>query len=62
MYILFTGAGEIYTSEKNGSDETGDGSQEKPFKSILQAMRCAGTEPFPQIYVDGKADDKVNCL
>nr|CAG4647750.1 EOG090X030S [Moina brachiata]SVE92907.1 EOG090X030S [Moina brachiata] len=55
---LQIGAGEIYTSEKNGSDETGDGSQEKPFKSILQAMKSAGTEPFPQIYVDGKADDK----
>lgn len=28
--------GEIYTSEATGSDETGDGSQEKPFKTILR--------------------------
>lgn len=48
--------GEIYTSEKNGSDENGDGTQTKPFKTILQAMRHAGKEPFPVIYVDGKED------
>lgn len=28
--------GEIYTSEATGNDETGDGSQEKPFKTILR--------------------------
>lgn len=28
--------GELYTSEKLGSEESGDGSQEKPFKSIIQ--------------------------
>ncbi|XP_045770214.1 asparagine--tRNA ligase, cytoplasmic [Maniola jurtina] len=50
---------ELYTSEKNGSDETGDGSSEKPFKTILQAMRHAGKEPFPTIYVDSKDDSKV---
>lgn len=47
---------ELYTSEKKGNDETGDGTKEKPFKSILQAMRKAGKEPFPVIYVDGKND------
>ena len=26
----------IYTSEKEGSDETGDGSALKPFKTVLQ--------------------------
>jgi hypothetical protein len=26
----------VYTSEKNGSDENGDGSEEKPFKTPLQ--------------------------
>ncbi|EEB11415.1 asparaginyl-tRNA synthetase, cytoplasmic, putative [Pediculus humanus corporis] len=51
-----TSADEIYTSETRGSDETGDGSEQKPFKSILQAMRKAGKEPFPKIYVDGKGD------
>lgn len=48
----------IYTSEKNGHDESGDGTEQKPFKTILQAMRHAGSEPFPIIYVDGKEDTK----
>uniref|UniRef100_V5GVI4 Asparagine--tRNA ligase, cytoplasmic n=1 Tax=Anoplophora glabripennis TaxID=217634 RepID=V5GVI4_ANOGL len=46
----------IYTSESQGNDETGDGSEGKPFKTILQAMRKAGSEPFPVIYVDGKEE------
>lgn len=46
----------IYTSEKNGNDETGDGSEAKPFKTVLKAMHHAGKEPFPPIYVDGKED------
>lgn len=44
----------IYTSDKNGNDVTGDGSEAKPFKTILKAMHFAGKEPFPPIYVDGK--------
>ena len=49
----------MYVSEK-GSDENGDGSEAKPFKSVLQAMRSVGTEPFPVIYVDNKdSSDKV---
>ncbi|XP_068911682.1 asparagine--tRNA ligase, cytoplasmic [Tenebrio molitor] len=48
----------IYTSEKAGSDETGLGTEDKPFKTILQAMRHAGVEPFPAIYVDGKEEAK----
>lgn len=51
---------EIYTSEKRGSDETGDGTESKPFKTILQAMRSVGKEPFPAIFVDSKEDGKVN--
>lgn len=47
----------IYTSEKNGNDDTGNGTESSPFKTILQAMRHAGKEPFPTIYVDAK-DDK----
>lgn len=43
----------IYTSEKVGSDESGDGTQRKPFKTVLKAMLKAGGEPFPVIYVDG---------
>lgn len=27
---------QIYTSESKGSDETGDGSKENPFKTVLQ--------------------------
>ncbi|KAJ8950823.1 hypothetical protein NQ318_012687 [Aromia moschata] len=50
----------IYTSDSRGNDDTGDGSEEKPFKTILQAMRKAGSEPFPVIYVDGKADVKYD--
>ncbi|KAH8377667.1 hypothetical protein KR093_006587, partial [Drosophila rubida] len=46
--------GALFTSEKRGSDETGDGSEPKPYKTILQAMRHAGKEPFPTIYVDSK--------
>jgi asparaginyl-tRNA synthetase len=51
-------AAAIYTSEKVGSDETGLGTEDKPFKTILQAMRHAGVEPFPAIYVDGKEEAK----
>lgn len=47
-------AGPIYTSEKLGSDETGAGTAAAPFKTVLQAMRFAGKEPFPTIYVDVK--------
>lgn len=48
--------GEIFTSEKSGNDESGDGTESSPFKTILQAMRHAGREPFPVIYVDSKTE------
>lgn len=48
----------IYTSEKNGNDETGDGSENNPYKTILKAMRHAGKEPFPIIYQDSHENDK----
>ncbi|XP_042879700.1 asparagine--tRNA ligase, cytoplasmic-like isoform X2 [Penaeus japonicus] len=48
--------GEIYTSEKHGSDETGDGTSDRPLKTAMQAMRKAGKEPFPTIYVDAKEE------
>lgn len=47
----------IYTSEKNGSDENGKGTESAPFKTIFQAMRHAGKEPFPTIYVDAKSEN-----
>lgn len=31
-----------------------------PFKTVFQAMRCAGKEPFPQIYVDSKDEKAVS--
>lgn len=51
--------GELYTSEKHGDDTTGDGTESKPFKTILQAMKHAGKEPFPVIYVDSKTEGTV---
>ncbi|XP_075908795.1 asparagine--tRNA ligase, cytoplasmic [Petromyzon marinus] len=50
-----TPLGALYTSERDGSDESGDGSQEKPFKSVLQALKSVGTVPLPSLYVDAKA-------
>ncbi|XP_073979115.1 asparagine--tRNA ligase isoform X1 [Rhodnius prolixus] len=48
--------GELFTSEKNGSDESGTGTRDNPFKSILRAMKHAGKQPFPTIYVDSKEE------
>lgn len=48
----------IYTSQKNGSDETGDGSESNPFKTVLRAMHHAGKEPFPPIYQDSNEHEK----
>ncbi|XP_076646739.1 asparagine--tRNA ligase [Halictus rubicundus] len=48
----------IYTSQKNGSDETGDGSKCNPFKTVLKAMHHAGKEPFPPIYHDSQDNTK----
>lgn len=50
--------GDLYTSEKAGSDESGDGTISNPFKTILKAMTHAGGEPFPTIYVDGKDENQ----
>lgn len=46
----------IYTSEKRGSDEAGNGTEERPFRTILQALRSH--ELFPTIYVDGKDNNE----
>jgi hypothetical protein len=50
----------LYTSDKNGSDESGDGSEGNPFRTILQAMRHAGKGQIPKVYVDAKEEGQVN--
>jgi len=48
----------LYSSEKNGSDETGDGTKEKPFKTTVFALKKSGDiAKFTDIYVDAK-DEK----
>ena len=47
---------ELYCSEREGDDEAGDGTKENPVKTILQAMKMAGKEPFPNIFVDAKTE------
>lgn len=49
----------IYTSESRGSDESGEGTYKVPYKTILQAMRRFGKEPFPVIYQDSKPDSEA---
>ncbi|XP_033097028.1 asparagine--tRNA ligase, cytoplasmic-like [Anneissia japonica] len=41
----------MYVSDKKGSDDAGDGSEQKPFKTLLKAMKASG-EPFPRFLVD----------
>jgi asparaginyl-tRNA synthetase len=49
----------VYTSEKKGNDESGDGTEAAPFKTVLQALKTSGGEPWPTIYVDSKEEGKV---
>ena len=49
----------MYISEKEGDDASGDGSEQKPVKTLLQAMKCAGGEPFPKFMVDAKKEGEV---
>ncbi|KAA8584630.1 hypothetical protein FQN60_008415 [Etheostoma spectabile] len=48
--------GELYVSDKCGSDQDGDGTQQKPFKTPLRALMFAGKEPFPTIYVESQKE------
>ncbi|XP_056147131.1 asparagine--tRNA ligase, cytoplasmic [Lampris incognitus] len=48
--------GELYVSEKQGSDQDGDGTEQNPFKTPLKALSFAGKEPFPTIYVDSREE------
>uniref|UniRef100_A0A1X7SYY6 Asparagine--tRNA ligase N-terminal domain-containing protein n=2 Tax=Amphimedon queenslandica TaxID=400682 RepID=A0A1X7SYY6_AMPQE len=47
-----------YTSDKEGDDSTGDGTESKPFKTVLQALRAGGSDESSLIMVDAKSDDK----
>uniref|UniRef100_A0A5S6QBM7 Asparagine--tRNA ligase, cytoplasmic n=1 Tax=Trichuris muris TaxID=70415 RepID=A0A5S6QBM7_TRIMR len=43
----------LYISDGRGSDDHGDGTQDKPFKTVLRAMMAVGKEPFPELLVQG---------
>ena len=49
----------IYTSEARGSDELGEGTFKVPYKTIMQAMKRYGKEPFPVLYQDAKPDSEA---
>ncbi|XP_069602142.1 asparagine--tRNA ligase, cytoplasmic isoform X2 [Ranitomeya imitator] len=49
---------EMYISDKEGDDSTGDGTKEKPFKTALKAMLTVGKEPFPVFYVDSQKENE----
>lgn len=46
----------VYTSAKAGDDETGNGTESKPYKTILRALRHIGKESSVQIYQDGEEE------
>ncbi|XP_005994773.1 asparagine--tRNA ligase, cytoplasmic isoform X1 [Latimeria chalumnae] len=51
--------GEMYVSELEGHDDsTGDGTMDKPFKTVLKAMMTVGKEPFPTFYVDSQKENE----
>ncbi|CDW51875.1 Asparaginyl-tRNA synthetase, cytoplasmic [Trichuris trichiura] len=49
---------EIYISESTGSDDTGDGTSKKPFKTLLHAMKFVGVEPFPTFLADVPGEEE----
>ncbi|XP_048457985.1 asparagine--tRNA ligase, cytoplasmic [Rhincodon typus] len=49
---------ELYVSNREGDDETGTGTKNKPFKTALRALQVAGKEPFPTIYVDSQTKNE----
>ena len=59
MEHLSVNGDKIYTSESRGSDESGEGTFKVPYKTILQAMKRYGKEPFPIMYQDAKPDSEA---
>uniref|UniRef100_A0A494B949 Asparaginyl-tRNA synthetase 1 n=1 Tax=Mus musculus TaxID=10090 RepID=A0A494B949_MOUSE len=53
---------ELYVSDREGNDATGDGTKEKPFKTGLKALMTVGKEPFPTIYVDSQKENEIFVL
>ncbi|KAF4022698.1 hypothetical protein G4228_014894 [Cervus hanglu yarkandensis] len=49
---------ELYVSDREGNDATGDGTKEKPFKTGLKALMTVGKEPFPTMYVDSQKENE----
>lgn len=49
---------ELFISEKNGSDENGNGTEAKPFKTIIKAVEK--DKPFPTIYFE--SNDQWNVM
>nr|XP_004654826.1 asparagine--tRNA ligase, cytoplasmic isoform X2 [Jaculus jaculus] len=49
---------ELYVSDREGNDATGDGTKERPFKTGLKALMTIGKEPFPTIYVDSQKENE----
>ncbi|XP_026685868.1 probable asparagine--tRNA ligase, cytoplasmic [Diaphorina citri] len=44
----------VYTSEKYGSDEAGNGTESQPYKTVLHALKVKGLQAT--IYVDTKEE------
>ena len=47
----------VYASDKSGCDSSGQGTREKPYKTVLQALRH--TKGQPNIWVDNVAESKT---
>ncbi|KAF7463974.1 Hypothetical predicted protein [Marmota monax] len=49
---------ELYVSDQEGNNATGDGTKEKLFKTGLKALMTVRKEPFPTIYVDSQKENE----
>jgi len=52
--LLISDLPAVFTSDKLGNDQDGDGTKAAPYKTVLQAMRSVNTETMPQFMVDKK--------